>query len=381
MSKNSPAGLQIDAVGQLASINDFIDVPWMLYGDDPHWVPPLRFEIKQRLNVDKNPFFEHARWQGWVARRDGQLVGRISAQVDQLHQQRYGDNTGYFGMIESEKNPQTTEALFAVAENWLREQGMARVCGPLNLSINEEVGLLVEGFDTPPQIMMGHSLPYLGSLVEAAGYSPAQELLAYDIHPDFEVPRVMASLAKRASKRIKVRPLNRKQLAQDLGVIRDIFNDAWSDNWGYVPWTDAEFKDIGEMMTLLMPDEMIQIAELDGEPVAFIVAMPNVNEAARDLNGRLLPFGWAKLLWRLKVKFPSSARIPLMGVRKEYQHTRLGPTLAFMVIDEVRKPLIKRGVSNVEMSWILEGNEGMRNIIEVIGGKIYKRYRIYEKTL
>lgn len=381
MTITPPGELQIQAVGQSSTIKDFIDVPWMLYGDDPCWVPPLRFEIKQRLDVKKNPFFEHARWQGWVARRNGRLVGRISAQVDDLHLQRYKDKTGYFGMIESEDNQQTVDALFKVAEGWLREQGMTRVVGPFNLSVNEEVGLLVDGFDTPPQIMMGHSRPYLDSLLGHAGYSSVQELLAYDIKPDFEAPRVMTALAKRASKRIKVRPMNRKQLQQDLGVIRDIFNDAWAQNWGYVPWTDAEFKDIGEMISMLMPAELIQIAELDGEPVAFIVAMPNVNEAAGDLNGRLLPFGWAKLLWRLKVKFPSSARVPLMGVRMEHQHTRLGPTLAFMVVDAVRQHLIERGVTRVEMSWILEGNDGMRNIIETIGGKVYKRYRMYEKDL
>lgn len=381
MTTSPASGLQIEAVTSAKGLKAFIQVPWALYGDDPNWLAPLRFELKQRLNTSKNPFFEHASWQAWVARRDGKLVGRISAQIDQLHQQRYGDHTGYFGMIEAEENPETFAALFQHAENWLREQGMQRVCGPFNLSINEEVGLLVEGFDTPPRIMMGHAPSYAGAMVEACGYRTVQNLLAYDIHPDFEAPKVMTSLARRASKHIKVRPFNRKNMAADLEVIREVFNDAWSENWGYVPWTDAEFKDIGEMLMLLMDDDLIQIAELDGRPAAFIVAMPNVNEAARDLNGSLLPFGWAKLLWRLKVGFPKTARVPLMGVRKEYQHTRQGPTLAFMVIDAVRKALHQRGVTSVEMSWILEGNEGMRNIIEVIGGEVYKRYRMYEKDL
>ena len=381
MTITPPGELQIQAVGQSSSIKDFIDVPWMLYDDDPCWVPPLRFEIKQRLDVKKNPFFEHARWQGWVARRNGRLVGRISAQIDELHLQRYQDKTGYFGMIEAEENPETFAALFQHAENWLREQGMARICGPFNLSINEEVGLLVEGFDTPPQIMMGHAPAYAGAMVEAAGYTTAQNLLAYEFHPDFETPKVMTRLVQRASQRVKVRPFNSKNKAADLKVMREIFNDAWSENWGYVPWTDAEFKDIGELITLLMDDDLIQIAEVDGRPAAFAVAMPNVNEAARDINGRLFPFGWLKLLWRLKVRFPKSARVPLLGVLKEFQHTRLGPTLAFMVTDELRASLLKRGVTSVEMSWILEGNDGMRNIIEGIGGKIYKRYRMYEKAL
>jgi hypothetical protein len=229
--------------------------------------------------------------------------------------------------------------------------------------------------------MMGHAPAYAGAMVEACGYRTEQNLLAYDVHPNFEAPKVMTSLARRASKQIKVRSFNRKNKAADLEAIRDIFNDAWSENWNFVPWTDAEFKDIGELLTLLMDDDLIQIAELDGRPAAFIVAMPNINEAARDLNGSLLPFGWIKFLWRLKVGFPTTARVPLMGVRKEYQRTRQGPTLAFMVIDAVRKALHERAVTSVEMSWILEGNDGMRNIIEVIGGTIYKRYRMYEKDL
>ena len=163
--------------------------------------------------------------------------------------------------------------------------------------------------------------------------------------------------------------------------MRGIFNDAWENNWGFVPWAQADFEETVSTMAMLMPDDYIQIAEYDGEPVAFIVALPNLNEAARDLHGKLLPFGWLKLLWRLKVRHPSTARVPLMGVRQEFQHSRLGPTLAFMVIDALRKGLHARGVKDVEMSWILEGNDGMRNIIETIGGAAYKTYRVYEKAL
>jgi hypothetical protein len=163
--------------------------------------------------------------------------------------------------------------------------------------------------------------------------------------------------------------------------MRDVFNDAWEHNWGFVPLAEAEWVETVSTLAKLMPDEYIQIAEYDGEPVAFIVALPNLNEATRDLGGKLLPFGWLKLLWRLKVRHPHSARIPLMGVRKSHQHSRLGPTLAFMVIDAVRKQMHARGVTNVEMGWILEDNDGMRNIIETIGGQAYKRYRIYEKEL
>jgi len=258
---------------------------------------------------------------------------------------------------------------------------MRQVLGPFNLHVNEEVGLLVEGFSTPPYVLMGHAWPWYGPAVEAQGYRKAKDLLAYQVRPDFEAPRVLERLANRVSKRVRVRPVRRKQLLEDANIMREIFNDAWQNNWGFVPLVEAEWAETVTTLSRLMPDDYIQIAEYDGEPVAFIVALPNLNEAARDLDGRLLPFGWAKLLWRLKVRHPKTARVPLMGVRQNFQHSRLGPTLAFMVIDAVRRALHARGVEDVEMGWILEDNDGMCNIIETLGGQAYKRYRVYQKEL
>lgn len=372
--------LRIEPVTNRKQLNDFIRVPWALYQDDPHWVPPLLFEQKQRL-TGKNPFFKHARWQAWIARRGTRAVGRISAQIDQLHLERYRDSTGYFGMLEAEDDRETFTELFGAAEDWLRTQGMRRAIGPFSLSINEESGLLTDGFELPPRIMMGHARTYYGQQVESQGYCKAQNLLAYVIRPDFEPPKVMRRLLASAARTVKVRSLHRKQLKQELGTLRDIFNDAWSNNWGFVPFTEDEFSDIGEMLTLLVDDDFVQIAEIDQQPVAMTVALPNINEIIRDLNGRLFPLGWLKLLWRLKVGYPSTARIPLMGVRKEYQHTRLGPALAFLVIDAARKGLNRRGIQDVELSWILEGNDGVRNLIETCGGRVSKRYRVYEKAL
>jgi len=380
MDNLSAKRFHIEKVSCRKHLNEFIDVPWAIYRDDPQWVPPLLFEQKQRL-TPKNPFFEHARWQAWIARQNGRPIGRISAQIDRLYQERHGRKVGYFGMLEAEDNTELFAALLRTAENWLRDQGMQQVRGPFNLSVNEECGLLVDGFDTPPCIMMGHSRPYYASQIEAAGYSKAKDLLAYHVAPDFDAPRIMTHLAEKAALQVKVRCLRRKQLKQELEVLRDIFNDAWYNNWGFVPFTEAEFADIGELLTLLVDDDFVQIAEIDERPVAMIVALPNINEIIHDLNGRLLPFGWLRLLWRLKVRYPTSARVPLMGVRREYQHTRLGPALAFMVIDAARRGLIRRGIRSVELSWILEDNHGMRNIIETLGGKAYKRYRIYEKDL
>jgi GNAT superfamily N-acetyltransferase len=258
---------------------------------------------------------------------------------------------------------------------------MQRVRGPFSLSINEETGLLVEGFDTPPVFMMGHAWPYYGAHIEACGYAKAQDMFAYLAPPDFTAPAVMQRLVERETRQVKVRPLDRSRFASEIALLRDIFNDAWSQNWGFVPFTAEEFDELGRNLRFLLPTDLIQIAEIDGEGVAFIIALPNINEAIRGLNGRLLPLGWLKLLWRLKVSFPGTARVPLMGVRRRFQDKRIGAALAFLVIDTVRKGLIARGVKQVELSWILEDNTGMRSIIESIGGRAYKRYRVYERAL
>ena len=380
MKRDGSNMIRIEPVSGPRQLKTFIAVPWVVYAHDPNWIAPLLFEQKQRLTA-KNPFFEHARWQAWIAWRGDRVVGRISAQIDRLYQEIHQDNTGYFGMLESEDDTELFSSLLETAEDWLRKQGMNRVRGPFNLSINEEAGLLVDGFDTPPVIMMGHAPAYYGSQLKAAGYHKAKDLLAYRIRPDFEAPPIMNRLIEQAGHQISVRPIRRKQLKQELEVLRDIFNDAWSKNWGFVPFTRAEFADIGQLISLLVDDDFIQIAEIDDRPVAMIVAMPNINQVIGDLNGRLMPTGWLKLLWRLKVGYPTTARVPLMGVRKEYHYGRSGPTLAFLVIDAVRRALIRRGITQVELSWILEDNSGMRNIIETIGGIAYKRYRVYEKSL
>jgi GNAT superfamily N-acetyltransferase len=271
--------------------------------------------------------------------------------------------------------------MFEAAETWLRERGKTRVVGPFNLSINQEIGLLVDGFDTPPYFMMPHGRPYYDAQVGRSGYAPAVDLLAYELDPDIEIPKVMQALQRRLSRHVRLRPLDRKRLDHELELMRDIFNDAWANNWGFVPFTEREFRSIGREMLLVIDDDFISIAEYDGEPAAFIVLLPNLNEVIRDLDGRLLPFGWCKLLWRLKVRYPRSGRAPLMGVRQAYQNTRLGPGLAFATIDAARRAAVRRGMKRVELSWILESNQGMRNIIEKIGGNVNKRYRMYEKSL
>jgi hypothetical protein len=372
--------VKIEKVEGRRALNDFIGLLWPLYRDDPMWVPPLILERRTQL-APKNPYFEHADYNSWIAYRNGQPVGRISAQIDQLHLDRYRDGTGFFGMLESEDNPETFQILMKTAETWLRQKGMRRVAGPYNLSINQELGLLVDGFDTPPVMMMGHARPYYAERIEENGYRKEKDLLAYIVDSDFAHPRAMQAIMSRAKNRVRIRSLQKTRFHGELRIIRDIFNDAWSQNWGFVPWTNAEFEHLAKDLKMLVEEDLVHIAEADGEPAAFIVALPNINEAIRDLNGRLLPFGWLKLLWRLKVKYPQTGRVPLMGVRCQYHDSMLGAALAFGVIAALQPALIRHGLHKMELSWILEDNMGMRNILEAISGRLYKTYRIYSKDL
>ena len=359
--------------------SDFLRVPWPLYASDPAWVPPLLLERRLQLS-HRRPFFAHARAAFWVAYRGTEAVGRISAQVDRLHLERHRDGAGFFGLLEAQDDPEVFAALASRAEEWLRSQGLTRVRGPFDLSINEECGLLIDGFGTPPMIMMRHGRPYYAARLEECRYRPAKDLLAYRLTDSVEMTPVMrAAIAKLED--VRIRPLRRRHMREELDILRDIFADAWADNWGFVPFTAAEFEELGWVLRFVVDDEFVQIAEVGGAPAAMLVLLPNVNELIRDLDGRLLPFGWARLLVRLLRRRPRTGRVALMGVRKRYQRTPLGLGLACLVIDTVRRAGRALGVRDVELSWILEDNLGVRRILEALGGDPYKRYRIYEKEL
>lgn len=358
----------------------FIDLPWHIYADDPMWVPPLRLE--RRLHFSRfNSFFKHGEWQAWIAYRNNQPVGRISAQIDQLHRQRHGEDTGHFGSLECVDDTEVCAALMHVAETWLAARHTKYVSGPFNLSINQECGILVDGFDTPPMVMMPHSPKWYCRLLEEQGYQPVKDLLAYWVDVDFEPPRVMRALIGKFSKQVRLRTLRLNNFSTEMEILRDIFNDAWSENWGFVPFTEAEFAELGNSLRLLVPEYFIQIAEVDGVPAAFMVGLPNLNEIFVKLNGSLFPFGWLRFIRWFKSRAARTGRIPLMGVRKQFQNTPLGMALAFMVIDAPRQSALAAGIREVEMSWILEDNKAMRGILDLIGSRQYKRYRIYGKTL
>lgn len=336
----------------------------------------------QSTSQKKIPGVEHIQWQAWVAKDNGRVVGRITAQIDTLHRKLYGADTGHFGMIDAIDDPDVFRALFTTAEAWLESQGAREITGPFSLNINQESGLLIDGFDTPPSTMMPHGKPYYSANIEQLGYTKGIDLLAYWMQrTDLSFPGALTRMMESAREKVTIRCINRQRFNEEMQVLREIFNSGWQQNWGFVPFTDYEFATMGKQLKYLVPDDMIYIAEIDSVPCAFIVGLPNINEAIADLNGRLAPFGWAKLLWRLKVKGVHTARIPLMGVRHEYQFSRIGPVIALLLIEALREPFEKHRIDALEMSWILESNTGMRTILERIGAVPYKRYRLFKKSL
>ncbi|MEQ8355227.1 MAG: dATP pyrophosphohydrolase [Kiloniellaceae bacterium] len=375
--------LTIQAVERPADLDAFIRLPWSIYRDDPAWVPPLLMERRDFLDPKKNPVFQKADVRFWLALRDGRPVGRVSAQVNRAHLARHGDATGHFGMLEAEDRAETFQALLRTAEDWLRGQGLERIAGPFSLSINEESGLLVEGFEHPPSLMMGHAPAYYAARLEALGYAKAKDLICYHFSAKAQLPRTAAHVLQKAvkSRRLTLRSLDMRRYEEDLTVIMDIFNDAWSENWGFIPMSQSDIRHLAKELRPIVRPQSIAIAEIDGVPSAMAIGLPNVNEAIADLNGRLLPFGWAKLLWRLKFRTTKTARVPLMGVRKIHHGTMLGAALAFSVIDRMRQALESKGAETGELSWILEDNLSMRRMIEEFGGVAYKTYRVYHREL
>jgi hypothetical protein len=378
----------ITAIETKADRKAFVDLAYRLNASDPAWVPPLRMEALELVTPGKNPFFDHADVQLFLARRGGATVGRISAHIDHLATamdpaQGMGPGTGNWGLLEAEDQA-VAEALITRAEAWLREKGMTRVLAPISMSIWEEPGQLVRGFDQPPTVMMGHQPKRYQDYIEALGYNHAKSLLTYhlDIAGDFPplIQRIVQSGGKNA--KIRIRKVDKSRFEAEAALILHILNDAWSDNWGFVPFTAREIAYAGKKFKPIVREDLIMIAEYEGEPVAFMMTLPDLNEVLKPMGGRLFPFNWVKLLWWLRKPRTKTMRVPLMGVLKKHQASRLASQLAFMMIESIRHAAIREyGASRGEIGWILDDNQGMNAIAEAIDSEVNKEYVIYQKAL
>lgn len=382
----TPSALSIRPVTDKRDRRAFIELAYRLNAGDPNWVPPLRQEVAGTVDPRKNGWFSHAEAQLFIAERDNRVVGRISAHIDHLAleqppEQGFGPGTGFWGMLEAE-DANTVQALINAAEAWLKSKGMTRALGPISLSIWEEPGLLIEGHDHSPTVMMGHHRPEYRGWVERTGYEPVKQLLTYDLPIDKGFPplvnRIVALGEKNA--RIRIREVDKSRFADEAAIILGILNDAWSDNWGFVPLTQPEIDDVGKKLKPIVFNDLIRIAELDGEPVAFMITLPDLNVALKPLNGNLLPFGWAKLLLWLRAPKSDTMRVPLMGVLKRLQGSRMASQLAFMMIEYIRRAAVANyGAKRGEIGWILDDNQGMVAIADAIESKVNRVYQVYAR--
>lgn len=373
--------IEIIPVQSKKEFKQFIQVPYDFYRNDPHWVPPLYLERSELLDPKKNPFFDHAKVMLFLAKKNNKIVGRVSAQVDEEYEKFHKEKIGHFGFFESQNDQNIAKALLEQAENFAKKLGAKRILGPFSLSINEESGMLIDGFDKPLMTMMPYNPPYYPSLIEEAGFKKAKDLFAWHYEVG-DLPEAPLQIAHEVMKYpgLTVRPLSKKNFEQDVEKIMQVFNSAWSHNWGFVPLTSKEVKKSAKDLKLFMDPELAFIAEVNGDPAGICLAVPNLYELIKGLNGKLFPFGIFKLLWRVKRKKYKSARLMLLGVKKEYRGSILGG-LSILLYIEIHKRGIKQGYDFGELSWTLEDNEKINAGIEFMGGKKYKTYRVYEKSL
>ncbi|OGQ04075.1 MAG: hypothetical protein A3F82_07005 [Deltaproteobacteria bacterium RIFCSPLOWO2_12_FULL_44_12] len=372
--------LDIVRVEDSKNLSEFIRFPHALYTKDPHWVPPLEFERRKFFNPKTNPFYKMGQAQLFLAKNNGKTVGRISTQVHKRHLEVHQDEAGFFGFFESIEECEVAQKLLEAAQEWLHQKGMKKIRGPFNFTINDEMGILVDGFDTPPVILMTHNPPYYASLLEHAGFKKAKDVYAY--HYDIgKLPEQAVQLAEAARSHpgLTIRSINMNEFEKEIRIMMQIFNEAWAQNWGFIPLSEEEITHVAKDLKPIVDSEMIFFAFVDGEPAAFSICLPNINEAIHDLKGKLFPFGWAKLLWRLK-RGLKSIRLCLMGIRKPYRGGVLG-ALSVLLNVEMHRRGAPRGYKTAELGWTLEDNDRINRGIEFMGGKRYKTYRIYEKEL
>ncbi|MGE0698336.1 MAG: dATP pyrophosphohydrolase [Hyphomicrobiaceae bacterium] len=360
----------------------WLALPGRLMRGDPAWIEPLDLQERRRISRSGNPFFSFGEAVLLLAWRGDQAIGRISAQINRRHLERHDDATGHFGFFACEYDPEAAEALVDAAAQWLRSRGMRRMVGPLSFTINEEVGLLVDGFDTQPAILMGHARPWTGRLLEMAGLAKEIDTYAYRMVPS-AVPPIIQRLAQKAeqSGRVAVRPFVMRNYRAEVEVLIDIFNDAWASNWGFVPFSQAEIDALVAETRHLIRGKYGRLLLLDGEPAGVMLALPDVNEATKDFGGRLLPFNWARLVATTWGERWRAARVPLLGLRKRFQRTALAPAMLALLIAEFMRESRNYPLEWAEFSWVLETNTAMTSLAEIATGPPAKTYRVYSKAL
>jgi GNAT superfamily N-acetyltransferase len=361
----------------------FVKVPFRLHGDQPQWVAPLVFERMEFLDRKKNPYFEHAEAEYLIAERDGEDVGRVSVQVDSRWDEFQGGSDAMFGFFESADDPEVAGALLGAATEWARSKGRARLLGPMDFTTNDEIGILIEGYERRPMILEPWHPPYYKGLFEAEGFDKAMDVLMWELQfgdlkqgERFD-PQIHAAAEKALhDEGIVIRNMRKRNMADEVRRFMDVYNEAWGDNWGFVPITDAEAEFQAKNLKQVIDEDWAYIAEKDGEVIGAALTLPDINQVMAKLNGRLLPFGWLKfLLGKGKI---DQLRVFALGVKHAYQHTGVGAGLYLKHLEEAAKP---GAIEGGEMGWILETNKPMNRAMEGMGGKVVKRYRLYEKPL
>ena len=380
--------IQIVAVKSKGQKREFVELAYRLNAGDPNWVPPLKGDVMALITPGKNPWFGHGRAQLFLARRDERTVGRISAHIDDLAleqppEQGFGPGTGFWGLFEAE-DAEVAAVLLDTAADWLRKQEMVRMLGPVSLAMWDEPGLLISGFDHPPSVMMGHNNAAYQGWIEALGHATAQDLVNYRIAIADGLPPIIDRVVAMGEKggRIRIRTVDKSRFDAEAALIISILNDAWAGNWGFTPWTAEEIAYGGKKLKPIVFEDLIRIAEYDGEPVGFMMTVPDMNEKLIGYEGNLLPFNWARLLWWLRKPKARLMRVPLMGVARKLQGTRVASQIAFMLTEYIRRSVVANyGARQGDFGWVLASNGPMKSLGEAVGGRINKTYRIYEKAL
>ncbi|UCE26045.1 MAG: N-acetyltransferase [Candidatus Coatesbacteria bacterium] len=364
-------------------LREFIKFPWRVYKNDPNWVPPLIFERKAFFDPKKNPFYEHAEVELFLAKRGSEVIGTVAGIINYRHNEFHAENTGFFGFFEVIEDYGAAEVLLATARDWVQARGMDTLRGPANFSTNEEVGLLVEGFEMPPVIFMTYNPEYYVDFIERFGFRKAMDLYAYEIKRETYdytydgIPEKLVRVAELVPKRygIKLRKVNMKDMDGEIAKVKKLYNRIWEKNWGFVPMTDAEFDHMARGLKQIADPNIVFFAEKDGEPIGFSLSLPDVCETLRRMNGRMFPFGW--LVWLLGKKRIKTLRVVAMGVLEEYRGKGFDSLFYLKTIEEGDR----KGYDRCETGWVLETNDVMNRTMEMLGGERYKTYRLYDLRL